>query len=342
MLPKPWNKAGRDLHAGDGVADYQSVGNPNISSLPSGHARAGSRKKIRAACRVIAVLLVSLASFAVAGATSTSTTTTVKDGKRITTKVKIDNDGTTTTTVTTKEKDGTVTSTTTVTDKAGNIVSTDDPEARARAEMAKKEREDRQAALASAPKRGPYDPIQVAILQTVVSEDLRKATTKEGVFAYLRREFDRDPVIKPLDQAQVDRYASAYDFRTGRSKGLSAFDRGAAFLPADVYVESFAKMEDKVGISRTTKKLASAPYLVYTARIVSEYGDRSVEVTEEGHVLANVEVTRKFAEKIKIAILDEIGPGIPQDAMQFRRGTQGLTGDAVTVPDALRKLFKKK
>ena len=333
--------AGRVANAVAGSADYQGVG-IYLSSL-SGNARTSSLKKIRATGHVIAVILIALASLAVTGATSTSTTTTVKDGKKITTKVKVANDGTTTTTVTTKEKDGTVTTTTTVTDKAGNIVSTDDPEARARAEMAKKAREDKLAALASAPKRGRYDPIQVAIFQTVVSEDLRKATTKDGIFAYLRREFDdRDPVIKPLDQAQVDRYASAYDFRTGRAKSLSAFDRGAAFLPADVYVESFAKMEEKVGISRTTKKLASAPYLVYTARIVSEYAERSVEVTEEGHILGNVEVTRKFADKIKAAILDEIGPDIPQDSVQFRRGTQGLTGEAVTMPDALRKLFKKK
>jgi hypothetical protein len=137
----------------------------------------------------------------------------------------------------------------------------------------------------------------------------------------------------------VDRYSKDYDFRTGRYKGFSGFERGAAFLPADVYVESFAKMEDKVGISRTTKKLASAPCLVYTARVVSEYGDRSVDVTEEGHILANVEVTRKFAEKIKVAILDEIGPGIPQDAIQFRRG---MTGERIDVSDALRNLFKKK
>ena len=311
------------------------------SSLSS-NARTGSLKKIRAAGYIIAVVFIALASLVVTGATSTHTSTTVKDGRKITTKVKIDNDGTTTTTVTTKEKDGTVTTTTTVTDKAGNIVSTDDPEARARAEMAKKARDDSKAALASAPKRGRFDPIQVAIFQTVVSENLRKASTKEGVFAYLRKEFDNDPVIRPLDQAQVDRYASAYDFRTGQSRSMSTFDRGGAFLPADVYVESFAKMEDKVGISRTTKKLASAPYLVYTARIVSEYGERSIDVTEEGHILTNVEVTRKFAEKIKGAILEEIGPEIPQDAIQFRRGTQGLSGEAISMPDALRKLFKKK
>jgi major membrane immunogen (membrane-anchored lipoprotein) len=308
----------------------------------SSNARTGSLKKIRATGHVVAVVFIALVSLAVTGATSTSTTTTVKDGRKITTKVKIDNDGTTTTTVTTKEKDGTATTTTTVTDKAGNIVSTDDPEARARAEMAKKAREDRQAALASAPRRGRYDPIQVAVFQTVVSEDLRKATTKDGVFAYLRKEFDGDAVIKPLDQAQVDRYASNYDFRTGRSKSMSAFDRGAAFLPADVYVESFARMEDKVGISRTTKKLASAPYLVYTAKVVSEYGERSIDVTEEGHILTNVEVTRKFAEKIRLAILEEIGPDIPQDAPRFRRGTQGLAGEQISMPDALRKLFKKK
>jgi major membrane immunogen (membrane-anchored lipoprotein) len=312
------------------------------SSRSSAHAPTRSRKQICAGFFVLAVALISFSSFVVTGASSTSTTTTVKDGRKITTKVKIDNDGTTTTTVSTKDKDGTVTTTTTVTDKAGNIVSTDDPEARARAEMAKKEREDKQAALASAPKRGRYDPIEVVLFQTVASEDLRKATTKEGVFAYLRKEFDGDSVIRPLDQARVDRYHKDYDFRTGQSRSFSSFERGASFLPADVYVESFAKMEDKVGISRTTKKLASAPYLVYTARIVSEYGDRSVDVTEEGHILANVEVTRKFAEKIKAALLQEIGPGIPKEAALFRRGSAGMAGEQINAADALRNLFKRK
>jgi len=299
-------------------------------------------KKLRAVSVVIIAVLLSFTSVVLAGSTSTTTTTTVKDGKKITTKVKTDNKGVTTTTVTTKDKDGTVTTTTTVADKDGNIISTDDAEALAKAEQAKQQRQEKQAALASAPKRGPSDPIQVALFQTVVSEDLRKATTKDGVFSYLRKEFDNDPVIKALDQAQVDRYAKDYDFRTGRYTSFSSFDHGPQFLPADVYIESFAKIEQKVGISRATNKPASAAFLVYTAKITSEFGDKPVEVTEEGFILANVEVTRKFAEKIKAAIRDQIGPNIPQDAARFRRGADGQTVERINASEALRNLFKKK
>ena len=299
-------------------------------------------KKIRSVSVVIiTAVLLCFATLALAGSTST-TTTTVKDGKKITTKVKTDNKGISTTTVTIKDKDGTVTTTTTVADKDGNIISTDDPEARAKAELATKERQEKQAALASAPKRGPDDPIQVALFQTVMSEDLRKATIKDGVFPYLRKEFHNDPVIKALDQAQVDRYAKDYDFRTGRYKSFSSFDRGPEFLPADVYVESFAKIEQKVGMNRATNKLASAAFLVYTVKITSEYGDRSLEVMEEGFILANVEVTRKLAEKIKAAVRNEIGPNIPKDAARFRRGTEGVPVERINASEALRNLFKKK
>ena len=290
---------------------------------------------------IITALLICCSSFALEGS-STTTSTTVKDGRKVTTKVKTDNQGVTTTTVTIKEKDGTVTTTTTVADKDGNILSTDDPEARARAERAKMAREEKQAALDSAPKRGRYDPIQVALFQTVMSEDLRKATVKDGVFPYLRKEFEDDPVIKPLDQSHVDRYAKDRDFRTGQSRNFSGFDRAPAFLAVDVYIESFAKMEQKVGVNRNTNKLASAPYLVYTARITSEYGDEPLEVKEEGFILANVEVTRKFAERIKAAIRNEIGPGIPRDAAMFRRGTGGAAVERIDASEALKNLFKKK
>jgi major membrane immunogen (membrane-anchored lipoprotein) len=297
-------------------------------------------KKNRAIYVVITAVLLAFTSFALAGS-STSTTTTVKDGRKITTKVRTDGNGTTTT-VTTKDKDGTVTTTTTVTDKDGKIVSTDDPEARAKANAVAKERDEKQAALANALKRGSHDPIQVALFQTVVSDNLQKASTGEGVFPYLRKEFDGDPIIKVLDQGRVDRYAKDYDFQTGKYKSFTSLDRGTEFLPVDVYVESFAKLEDKVGINRSTNKLGSAPFLVYMARITSEFGDRPVEVTEEGFILANVEVTRKFAEKIKAAIRDQIGPNIPMDAASFRRGTQGLTREQINASEALRTIFRKK
>ena len=293
--------------------------------------------------RTIGVVLAVLVCFvSVLAGSTTSTTTTVKDGKRITTKIKTDNKGVTTTTVTTKDKDGTVTTTTTVTDRDGNIVSTDDPEARAKAEAAKRVLEERASALAAAPKRHADDPIHAALFQTVVSEDLRKATTKDGVFSYLRKEFEHDPVLRVLEQRDVDRYAKDYDFRTGQSRSLSAFDRGAQFLPVDVYVETFARLEQKAGINRTTGKLASAPFLVYTAEITSEYGGEPLKVTDEGFVLANVEVTRRFAEKIKLAIRDRIGPGIPQEAVHFRRATEAMSAGRANVSEALKSIFKRK
>lgn len=298
-------------------------------------------KQNRATSILVTALLLAFTGIVLAG-TSTSTTTTVKDGKKITTKVKTDNKGTTTTTVTITEKDGTVATTTTVKDKDGNILSTDDPGAQAKADAAKQESEERRAALASAPKRGAGDPIQVAIFQTVVSEDLRKATTKEGVFPYLRREFDNDLVIQPLDQNRVDRYAKDHDFRTGQYTSFTSLDRGTEFLPADVYVESFAKLEEKVGINRTTNKLGSAPFLVYTARITSEYGGAPLDVTEEGFILANVEVTRRFADKIKAAIREQLGPTIPLEAAKFRRGTQGMSREQINASEALRNIFRKK
>jgi hypothetical protein len=182
----------------------------------------------------------------------------------------------------------------------------------------------------------------VALFQTVMSEDLRKATKKDGVFPHLRKEFDNDPVITVLEQGEVDRYAKDYDFRTGKYKKFSGFDRAPQFLPADVYVESFAKIEEKAGINRTTRKVGSAPFLVYTAKITSEYGHGPLEVTESGFILANLEVTRKFAEKIKAAVRDEIGPSIPKEAAGFRRRTGGMTREQINASEALRNLFKKK
>jgi major membrane immunogen (membrane-anchored lipoprotein) len=296
-------------------------------------------KSLKGLMMIGGVLIV---SFGLALGASTSTSSTVKDGKKVTTKVRTENDGTTTTTVTVKDKDGSVKTTTTVTDKDGRIVSTDDPEARAKAAASDKARQEKSAALANAPKRGPNDPIQAVLFQTVVSDDLRKATTKEGVFPYLRKEFENDPVIKPMDQKRVDRYAKDHDFRTGKYTQFSSFDHGAEFLPGDVYVETFAKIEDKVGINKATHKAASAPFLVYRAVIQSEYSDKTWEVEEEGFILQNQQVTKSFAAKIRDVILTQAGPGIPAQPEQFRRATAGMTKDQVNASEALQNLFKKK
>jgi hypothetical protein len=162
------------------------------------------------------------------------------------------------------------------------------------------------------------------------------------VFPFLRKEFEQDPVIKLLDQGQVDNYAAGHDFKTGQPTSVSSFDREPAFLPADVFVETFATIEQEVGISKSTHKLASAPFLKYRAVITSEYTGKTWEVTEDGFILANAEVTKKFAGKIREVILNEVGPGVPKEAAKFRRGTAGMDAKQVDAGEALRNLFKKK
>jgi len=287
------------------------------------------------------VAILTLFSLVYAG--STKTTTIRKEGKKITTKIKTDNKGTTTTTITTKDKAGNVEKTTTVADKDGNILSTDDPNARAKAEAVAKKKKENQKALANTPKRGPSDPIQMALFQTVVGENLRKATKKQGgVFPFFRKEFETDKVIKIMNQKKVDSYLKNYDFKTGQYKKFSGFDRDPRYLPADIYVESNARLKEKYGISKATKKAASASYLFYKAIIHSEYSDQTWEVTESGHILKNQAVTKKFAKKIHDVILNKAGPHIPADAANFRRGKGVEVMDGKDVRNAFRNLFKKK
>jgi len=41
-------------------------------------------------------------------------------------------------------------------------------------------------------------------------------------------------------------------------------------------------------------------------------------------------------------VRDAIGPTIPRDAAQFRRGTEGVPVERINASEALRNLFKKK
>lgn len=290
-------------------------------------------------CFVVMVFACNLAQ-----AASIKTSTIVKNGMKITTKVRTDRKGITTTTVTTKEqKSGNVTTTTTVTDKDGSIISTDDPEAKTKAEAAAKKQKEQEQALANAPKRGPNDPIQVALFQTVEGDKLRKTTEKQGgVFPFFRKEFEGDKVIKLMDQDKVDSYNEKYDFKTGKYEKFTSFDRSQQYLPADIYVVSSAYLKKQFGINRATNKAASAPYLSYKATIHSEYTDQVWEVTESGHILNNPAVTKKFANKIRDVIIKKAGATIPADTVNFRRGEGKVSVDVKDLKKSLRNLFKKK
>ncbi len=279
-----------------------------------------------------------------AEAGSSSSSTVVKDGKKITTKVKTDNKGITTTTVIIKDKKTkeVISTTTTVTDKNGKIISTDDPEAQAKADEAAALVAKRKAEIMSGPRRKANEPIVTAVFRTVIDENLKK-TTKDRLFPAFRANFKANEIVRAMDQNAVDNYHKKNDFRTGKAKGFSSFsNRGPKFLSADVYVVTHARMKEKVGISKATKKVAKAPYLYYTAKIYSEFFDETWEVKQEGHILRNVQVTKEFSDKIKAVILKEIGPRMPTDSARFRRGGKQVTMDGKDLGKSLRNLFKKK
>lgn len=280
---------------------------------------------------------------------SVSSTSVVKDGKRITTKTAIKNNGTKTVTVTIKDKktkEKTVT--TTVFDKNGKIVSTDDPHAEAKAAAKEKESKKRSDALKNAPRRKGNEPIATAIFQTVIGANLKKTLSKP-LFPFLKKHFDGKTVIKPINQGTVDSYDKKRDFKTGKAKrgsSFSSFSRGSEleFLAADVYVVTYARLKDKVGISKATNKLAKAPYIYYTAKITGDFWSHTWEVKHDGHIFQNEKVTKEFANKIKAVILKEIAPRMPADSAKFRRG-RGMSNskiDGVDLGNKLKGLFRKK
>jgi len=181
------------------------------------------------------------------------------------------------------------------------------------AETAKRmEEEEKQKAayieeIRKAEKRKPTDPIIVALFETDVADDLKK-NTKGRLFTQFRKEFENDPIIRLVDQKIVNKAAK----QTSRRRSMSKVKPKVA---ADVFVFSYANIKETVGYSKKTKKTGKMIALVYTATVTSQYfSEDTCQVKETGNIFKNVEVTKKFADKIKDAIKNKIGPNIPSAA----------------------------
>ena len=166
-----------------------------------------------------------------------------------------------------------------------------------------------------AEKRKPNEPIIVALFETDVAQDL-KTNTKGRLFPQLRKEFEKDAVIKLVDQKIVNNAAKQGKRKRHGRLGSSARPKVAA----DISVFTTASVKEVVGRSRSTGKLGKMAALVYTARISSHYfADDTYTVKETGNIFNNVKVTRKFANKIKAIIKNKIGPNIPGAAYKQKR-----------------------
>lgn len=144
-------------------------------------------------------------------------------------------------------------------------------------------------------KRQPDDPIYVNLAPPVLDDNMQRAERSKGVVAeQIRREFVGDPIIKLTDE------------HNDRSGLLRPRIRVEA-----VEVSPKVSLKEAYGIDRKTGKRSKVLAVVFEATIVSKMPPASYKVSESGHVLKNVEVSKRFAKQVKHVILEKIGPNMP-------------------------------
>lgn len=190
------------------------------------------------------------------------------------------------------------------TDQTGKttIHDADDPMAKQQAigqtrakEVSARQTEQR-AQLSPVPKRQPEVPIYVDLAPPVLDDNMQRAERSKGVVAeQIRREFVGDPIIKLTNEHR---------------------DRSGLLKPrmrVDVVVEVLPKvsLKEAYGVDRKTGKRGKMLAVIFEATITSQVPPATYTVSESGHVLKNVEVSKRFAKQVKQVILEKIGPNIP-------------------------------
>lgn len=152
-------------------------------------------------------------------------------------------------------------------------------------------------ALSAAPKRQPQDPIYVNLVPPVLDGKMQEVEKPKGAVAQqIRNEFASDPIIKLVP---------------GNQSGARLFKPSANPSIADVEVSSKVSIKEVYGINRKTGKSGKMVAVVFEATITSQVPPASYTVSESGHILQNVEVSKRFAQQVKQVIVEKIGPGIP-------------------------------
>jgi hypothetical protein len=164
------------------------------------------------------------------------------------------------------------------------------------AEQLKEKKAEQLEQLSHAPKRQPNDPIYVSLAPPVLDAQMEKAERSKGAVAeQIRSEFEADPIIKLIEEKQS---------RSGLLKPHLA-------ASADVEVSQKVSLKEAYGIDRKTGKPGKMMAVVFEATITSQVPPATYNVSESGHVLRNLEVSKRFAKQVKQVILEKIGPNIP-------------------------------
>ena len=151
--------------------------------------------------------------------------------------------------------------------------------------------------LNAAPKPQPQDPIYVSLTPPVLDGKMQQAEKPKGAVAQqIRNEFASDPIIKliPGNQDMA---------RLGKPPVTQSI--------ADVEVSSKVSLREVYGVNRQTGKPGKMVAVVFEAIITSQVPPATYTVSETGHVLKNVEVSKRFARQIRQVIVEKIGPRIP-------------------------------
>jgi len=147
------------------------------------------------------------------------------------------------------------------------------------------------------PKRAPNDPIYVNLAAPVLDNKMRKAEKPKGAIAqHLRNEFSSDPIIQLIPDTK------------------SAKKHKAAQVtppPPDVEVASTVSVQEVLGMNAKTGKPKKTLNIVFEATISSQSPPATYTVSESGHILKNMAVSKRFAKQIRDVIVEKIGPEIP-------------------------------
>lgn len=150
--------------------------------------------------------------------------------------------------------------------------------------------------LSGMPKRQPNDPIYVSLAQPVLDTQMEKAERSKGAVAeQIRSEFETDPIIKLIEE----------------NRSRSGLLKPHVSSSVDVEVLPKVSLKEAYGVDRKTGKPSKMLAVVFEATIMTQVPPATYTVSESGHVLKNLEVSRRFAKQVRQVILEKIAPTIP-------------------------------
>lgn len=199
-------------------------------------------------------------------------------------------------------------------DKDGRITIHDESDPKAqeimRAQAAAEQSEiadlERIEQIKAAPKRAQGEPILVIFYDIELDPKLAEAQHSDhAIYKEVVQHFEDDDVIRLVSGGN----STAREIQ--QMTKLMAGESTKAAPPSDVDVVSRAYLKEVYGLR--DGKPASAMYVVFEARVACNYLPAEFTVSEEGNLFRNGDVARRFAEKIKDVIKNDIGPTLPAD-----------------------------